>query len=128
MGGVYEITCNKCQDPVTQEEGTQRSRQPGGQLGPKYVGMTMTSSHCRMSAHLQGQASGSQSNPLHRHDQDSHAGQVQQYTMRILAKERKVLPLTIMEALYIEGQSPGTSINERNEYGRGKLVRMVAAT
>ena len=80
-----------------------------------------------MSSHLKGQAAGSMSNPLHRYDSESHDGVKQEYTMRIMARERKVLPLTIMEALYIEGQSPGTSLNERNEYGRGSLVRIQAA-
>ena len=46
MGVVYEITCNNCQEAVNQEQGNQLSRQPGGQVGPNYIGMTMTSSHC----------------------------------------------------------------------------------
>ena len=127
MGNIYEITCVKCQESVTQEHGEQISRQPGGQLGPNYIGMTMTSAHCRMDSHLKGQLAKTQSNPLHRHDRDHHNGQVQEYKMRILSRELRVLPLSIMEALYIESQSPGSTMNERNEYGRGNIVRLVAS-
>ena len=87
----------------------------------------LQSSHCRMASHLKGQLAKSESNPLYRHDRDHHDGQVQDYKMRILHRESKILPLSIMEALYIEAQSPGSTMNERNEYGRGSLVRMVAS-
>ena len=46
--------------------------------------------------------------------------------MRILNQEKALLPLSIVESLYIEKQIEGTSINEKNEGGRGGLVRMVA--
>ena len=61
-----------------------------------------------------------------RYDRDSHGGEHQQYTTRILSKDRSVLPLSILEALYIEKQIPGTSLNERNEFGRGSIVRLSA--
>ena len=50
----------------------------------------------------------------------------QRYTTRILATERTVLPLSILEALYIEKQVPGSSLNERNEFGRGSIIRLSA--
>ena len=88
--------------------------------------MTSTSAHCRMSGHLAGQRSKSSNNPLYRHDRDCHDGDPQSYTMRILSREKSLLPLSILESLYIEKQVDGTSINEKNEAGRGCLVRMVA--
>ena len=127
MGNIYKITCMTCQEAVIQEHGNQISRLPGGQLGPNYIGMTATSAHCRMVAHLEGQLAKKEANPLFRHDRDHHGGQLQKYRMRILCREQRVLPLSIMEALYIESQSPGTTINEKNEYGRGKLFRIVAS-
>ena len=107
--------------------GDQETRRPGGQGRPNYIGMTMTSIHCRMASHLQGQKSGTKTNPLFRHDRDSHGGQKQKYLARVIAKERGILPLSILEGLYIESQKEGTSMNERNESGRGGLVRLVAA-
>ena len=86
----------------------------------------MTSVHNRMCGHLAGQKYKHRSNPLHRHDEAAHGGVPQKYTMRILCKEKSLLPLSISEALYIEKQAQGTSLNEKNEGGRGGLVRMVA--
>ena len=88
--------------------------------------MTSTSAHCRMSGHLAGQRSKSSNNPLYRHDRDCHDGDPQSYTMRILSREKSLLPLSILESLYIEKQVDGTSINKKNEAGRGCFVRMVA--
>ena len=126
MGIIYEITFNNCKDPIEGLEPTKESRSPGGQTRMNYVGMTSTSAHCRMTSHLAGQKSKSSHNPLFRHDRDSHEGIPQNYTMRILNREKSLLPLSIVESLYIEKQIEGTSINEKNEGGRGGLVRMVA--
>ena len=108
-------------------EGEQTSRQPGGQQGPNYVGMSMTSAHCRMHDHLAGQRQRKENNPLNRHDKESHDGEQQQYNTRILTRERNLLPLNIIEGLYIERQQSGTSLNDRNEYGRGNLIRFTAS-
>ena len=124
MQVVYEITCNKCQQSV--DDVSKRSREPGKQQGKNYVGMTMTSTHCRMNSHLSSQRSKSSKNPLWRHDRDEHEGQHQQYTARIMAKEKGILPLSILEALWIEKQYPQTSLNERNEFGRGSIIRISA--
>ena len=79
-----------------------------------------------MAGHLKGQKAKNSSVPLHRHDRDHHGGEPQEYLTRILGRERSLLPLNILGALYIEKQSPGTSINSRIEAGRGGLVRLVA--
>ena len=91
-----------------------------------YIGMSMTSSHCRMTSHLAGQRAKSSKSPLWRHDRDSHEGIHQQYTARVMGRDRTVLPLSILEALWIEKQKPGTSLNERNEFGRGSIIRISA--
>ena len=66
------------------------------------------------------------SNPLWRHDDQVHEGVHQSYTTRILSKERNLLPLTIKEGLYIERQVPKTTLNDRNEFGRGSPIRLTA--
>ena len=53
---------------------------------------------------------------------EKHEGEAQRYTTRILTSERNLLPLAIIESLYIEQQYPGTSFNDRMEGGRGALV------
>ena len=49
---MYEITCNLCQQSVNND--SKRSREPGKHESENYIGMTMTSSHCRMVSHLSG--------------------------------------------------------------------------
>ena len=110
------------------DDTTKESRGPGGQNRKNYVGMTRTSAHWRMQCHLSGQRSKASSNPLHRHDVEGHQGVPQQYTTRILAQEGKQLPLNILEALYIERQRKYTTLNDKNEGGRGGLVRLRAVT
>ena len=60
----------------------------------------------------------------YRHIRDVHNGEVQTYQTRILASEKNLLPLCIMEGLYIEKQN--YTMNDKNEFGRGSLVRMTA--
>ena len=86
----------------------------------------MTSCHNRMRSHAQGHKYKLESNPLFRHDRDVHNGEIQEYTTRVVSKEKSIFPLTMLEGLHIEAQIEGTSLNERNEYGRGKLVRLTA--
>ena len=124
-GCIYEITCSSCQEAVAQDK-TKDSRQTGTQEGHNYIGMTMSSVHSRMKDHLKGQRAKSNSNPLWRHDQEYHEGEPQRYKTRILNREQRLLPLSVLEGLYIEAQRDGTSMNEKNERGRGGLVRLVA--
>ena len=127
MGCLYEISCNACQEPVEEDiSGSKTTKDPGGQSRPNYVGMTSTSLHCRMLGHQAGQKAKSGSNPLWRHDAEKHNGEHQTYTTRILRRERTLLPLCILEAIYIEKQKTKTSMNEKNEWGHGGLVRLRA--
>ena len=89
--------------------------------------MTRTSVHWRMLHHLKGQKAKKSDNPLNRHDVDVHNGEVQNYVTRVLTAERNLLPLVVTESLYIEKQFLGTSMNDRQENGRGGLVRLTAA-
>ena len=124
-GVIYEITCILC-NTESDDPGPQ-SRNPGSCQTYNYIGMTRTSCHWRMVSHLQGQRSQSESNPLHRHDTTHHGGVKQKYQTRILACERNLLPLRILEGLYIEKQNKLLSMNDRNENGRGSLIRLTAS-
>ena len=77
--------------------------------------------------HLKGQKLKISGNPLHRHDMEIHNGEVQTYKTRILTSEKNLLPLVVIESLFIEKQFKGKSMNEREENGRGGLVRLSAA-
>lgn len=125
MGAIYEITCNACSETLDLSK-AKETRKPGGQGRPNYIGLTRTSVHCRTQGHLRGQKAKTKSNPLHRHDIEGHGGHPQEYTARIMARERQQLPLNTLEALYIEKQCPGTSLNDKNEAGRGGIVRLRA--
>ena len=125
---LYEITCNACKDPVDPGKGRiKETRKPGGQGRHNYIVMTRTSIHNRMLGHLQGQRSKSKKNPLYRHDVANHSGEPQEYTTRIILKEKNLLPLYINEGLYIERQKVGTTMNDRNEHGRGTIIRLTAS-
>ena len=113
-----------CQVPIDKD--LKETRDPGGQSKPNYVGMTMCSAHSRMKDHLKSQRAKASHSPMWRHDLEFHNGEHQIYKTRILTRERSVFPLSITEGLYIESQYPGSSINDRNERGRGSLVRIRA--
>ena len=101
MGVIYEISCVSCNQTMSE---VPVSRSPGSWNMYNYVGMTRISVHWRMIGHLQGQKSRSDSNPLHRHDREIHNGVEQKYVTRILSSERNLLPLCVLEGLYIEKQ------------------------
>ena len=97
---VYKITCNSYQQSVSNE--SKRSREPDKHEGENYIGMTMTSSNCRMISHLSGQRTKSIKNPLWRYDKDPHDGQHQQYA--IMVRDKGVFPLIIVETLWIKSR------------------------
>ena len=80
-----------------------------------------------MSQHLRTRDSQSTACPLYRHDRDHHGGERQSYTTKIVAAESKIVRLYTLEALLIEKQDSAKSMNERNERGRGGVVRITAA-
>ena len=123
QGVIYEISCTQCNQD-SQEIPT--SRDPGSWNNYNYIGMTRCSAHWRMKLHLQGQRQKSKSNPLHRHDVDVHNGVEQIYQTRILSTEKNLLPLCILEGLHIEKQNKLLSMNDKNEFGRGGVIRLTA--
>ena len=125
MGAVYVIRCTSCKmelDPGLKEN----PKVPGGIMSSHYIGMTATLIHSRLLSHRQSHKSKSSSSIMHRHDVCSHNGEVQQYTADCITTERKLLQLCMSEALLIEGQNPGLSINNKMEQGRGSLIRLTA--
>ena len=64
--------------------------------------------------------------PLYRHDCYYHEGVPQRYITEIIASESKIVKLNCLEGVLIEKQSGPLSMNERNEQGRGGLVRISA--
>ena len=84
--------------------------------------MTRTTLHNRMLSHLKTQSK-SNSSPLYRHECDSHRGIKQKYVMYKIGSEKKIVRLASLEALEIEKQPGNLLLNERNEHGRGGVVR-----
>ena len=76
--------------------------------------------------HRRGHISNRPNNPMVRHDNEHHQGDNQTYTSKFIAEERGLLPLTMKEAIMIEKQHEGTSMNDKHEQGRGAgIVRIV---
>ena len=92
----------------------------------RYVGMTRTTVHCSMASHLRDRAAKKQSCPLFSHDTDCHNGELIRYTTSILSTEKKIVQLNCTEAITIEKQPQNLLLNERNEGGRGGVVRITA--
>ena len=92
----------------------------------RYIGMTRTTVHCRMASHLKDRRAKKQSCPLYRHDTDYHNGELMSYTTSILSSEKKIVRLNCTEAITIEKQPQNLLLNERNEGGRGGIVRITA--
>ena len=88
--------------------------------------MTRTSVHNRMLSHLRDQKGKKPSSPLHRHDVAKHDSQPQTYTTTIVAAEKKIVKLSCLEAIMIEKVPSNLLLNERNEKGRGGVVRISA--
>ena len=116
MGALYVITCKTCEELV---ESTEREdpKQPGGVKGTNYVGMTAGSLHARHKDHQKGHKARSKKNCLVKHEIDKHGGMPQEYSDKYIGREKGLLHLSIKEAIMIEGQVAGSSLNDRNELG-----------
>ena len=80
--------------------------------------------HTRGLSHLKDIPAKKKSNALWNHIMSVHGGQIQVFTMRPMSSHRTTLSRYKMEALTIEHQVPGTSMNQKTEGGRGGLVRI----
>ena len=122
---VYTIKCKTCLK--NKPAGVREDRKkPGGIVTCHYIGMTATTVHNRLLAHMDGHRSCDSSNALHRHDVLHHGGEVQEYIAEVIQIERNLLNLDMREAILIEGQDPSICMNDRMERGRGALIRLYA--
>ena len=115
-GVVYRIACETC---------ISTSQDPRNVYN--HIGLTCSSLHSRMLDHLKGQRGNKNTSPLYRHGRDCHEGEPQKYLTTIEASEKKILKLHCNEALRIERQNPALRINERQEGGRGGIVRIATS-
>ena len=66
-----------------------------------------------MISHLKLMRSKSNSNPLHRHNVESHNGGIMNYSCKIIEKERKIVCLYMREALEIERLTEKQIMNKK---------------
>ena len=102
------------------------SRKEALSTKPSYIGLTRTTVHNRMNAHLQGRQNKKNHSPMWRHDRDAHQGNPQEYSCLVVGHERKIVRLYQREALEIEKLTGEQKINDREECGRGGIVRITA--
>ena len=79
-----------------------------------------------MLGHLKSQKAKKSGCPLYRHDVDCHNGIPQRYITEIVASESKIVKLNCLEGIMIEKRDSPLLLNERNEQGRGGIVRISA--
>ena len=125
MGIVYVIRCKSCHQDIDPEI-KESLQKPGGVKSHHYLGMTACSLHNRMIDHRKGHRRKDSGNPLFIHDQECHNGERQEYYSVTAHREILLLNLMMKEAILIEGQQSGTSMNGKQEKGRGKLIRIQA--
>ena len=93
---------------------------------PSYIGLTRTTVHNRMNAHLQSRKNKNNSSPMWRHDREAHEGNPQEYSCLVVGHEKKIVRLYNREALEIESLTGEQKLNDREECGRGGIVRITA--
>ena len=126
---VYIITCDECLEEVT--TGTTHTHpiilkptRPGGEARLNYVGTTGTSLHAWSLLKLKSIKAKDQSNALANHIRLVHGDIPTTFTMRLMSSHRTVLNIFKTEAVFIEKQVVGSSMNQKREGGRGGLVRI----
>ena len=90
--------------------------------------MSVTSLHNRHKSHREQHLAGNKSNVMVKHDTECHGGIVQKYPAKLVQTERSLLSLSLREAILIEGQLHGTSLNDRHERGKGTSVIRINPT
>ena len=118
MNSIYCITCNACKQ-VLDPEIKENPAIKGGVKSAHYIGMSATSLHNRHKAHREAHQTKQKNNVMVKHDIEEHEGIPQEYTAKCVQTERSLLHLALREAVLIEGQIYGTSINDRHEAGKG---------
>ena len=123
QGVVYKIQCKSCNAVIELERVTKNVAES---RKPSYVGVTRTTVHNRMESHLVSQKYKHNHSPMWRHDLDAHEGTHQEYVCTIIGNERKIVRLYMREAIEIEKLNFGQKLNDRDERGRGGIVRITA--
>ena len=100
----------------------------GGVRSEHYIGLIATSLHNRRKSHREQNLVGQKSNAMVKHYDKCHGGIVQKYTAKLVQTERSLLYLSLREAILIEGQLHGTSLNDRHERGKGTGVIRINPT
>ena len=126
MGALYVITCVTCNNDIDTTE-RDNPRLPGGVQTPNYIGMTATSLHARHIDHRRGHKARNERNCLVKHEKEVHSNVPQKYTARYIGRENGLLHLSLKEALLIEAQKPGTSLNDRKEHGRSTGIIRISS-
>ena len=86
--------------------------------------MTGCSLHARMKSHMQSVSLRDSKSTLSKCIVEKHDGESMGFTMKPMTGHMTVLGRYKGEAVFIEQQQEGTSINGRMEGGRGGLVRL----
>ena len=127
---VYVITCGGCNQKVEEGPAPRTGPKPteaGGEARPNYIGMTGTSLHARGKLHLTAVMLQNTSNALALHCKNAHNGDRQTFCMKSCTSHRTVLSRYKTEAVLIEHQVQGSSLNNRLEGGgggRGGIIRL----
>ena len=117
--------CKSCKSRLEPDQ-KEYPQKPGGIHSSHFLGLMSTSVQKSILDHRTGHRRKDAKNPLHRHDIDKHNGQVQQYETSVIQSDRGLLHLIFREAILIEGQKADLRINDKNEQGRGDLIRLTA--
>ena len=125
MKAVYLIRCDTCGLAIPNGH-KEDIRQPGSVSTHHYIGMTVTTVHNRLLKHAEGHQKKLKGNTLFKHDLEIYGGETQTYTAKVIGTEQKLLDLIMREAIMIEGMNDEVKMNNKNEMGRGSLIRMTA--
>ena len=121
MGALYVITCKTCDQKVDSTE-RDNPKLPGGIKTPNYIGMTASSLHATHEDHRKGHKARNTNKCLVKHEISEHGGIPQEYSAKHIGREKGLLHLALKEALMIEGQKVGSSLNDIHEQGRSTGV------
>ena len=79
--------------------------------------------HARQKNHLDAIKSKNPKNPLVKHKNNEHNGEIQPFTMKLISSHNSVLSRYVSESIYIDNFDKAHILNSKSEWGRGKLIR-----
>jgi hypothetical protein len=96
---------------------------------PHYIGTSARSLHARMSGHSSDIRGKVMSNAMAKHNASKHANMdTPKCTMTMLSMHHGNVDRQVSEGLHLEKQDPEFSLNDRLEWARARIVRIVAST